>query len=714
VCTGTHDCGDGFFIQNLVRNKFWTYSRLSLDGLKTTVFQENSPSLCVASGNVWFDYPHLNNVGCISHKTLYLLSQKDTPKSAFDWQSFHDSERLCLRLSNLGFTSRVNAARKAAIVATKNKGSNRRLDEAAIAPPPPAVAGPVAPVPVPLPEDFNWRDYLTQNPDLQADGIIFKAAAIEHYQLFGAKEGRGYHETVVEADNFDWRAYLELNPDVPPTRRTEPGASAHYKNIGKFDNRLISHATPESYSWQSATEKLETYVKKMNKDKKKIESRNLVIYHVEDLSHSENSLDVVLNNLRVFVTSIAHHSGSGNTQAFYLFNIVSPFENPLLSELPTGRSNVATVKWAASSSDLYTHLRTLTLLDPQVVGNFSAVFFTSSGVRGPMVFNKNGEWINEFRSVLNGNDIGMAGPTISCRTQPHVQTHFFALRSAVVPHILTEVQRYNALTTPWKSTLDYFSTEMSASVLRAGYQIGSRLTQGRLKQQQFSLNCTANNNEFSIPFSQNWDFRSWCDVQPQEAIFLRWGGEAVSGRTDDRYLCGKEIDMSDHAVVRMEDTMLDVASASSQVQFLLPESPYGGLLYDLFKQYRDEMWRERLNHMAVTDFRSAARVNKAIATSGEDENVCFLVRTSTRDDPMRAVRSKPEMKDMDLASLIQCKLCVITARFGRLHVYSLFTFFSPPSTAATDEQEVAGLLLRHGPGALREPPAPHSVLLRGP
>ena len=106
VCTATENCDDGYFLQHLVRSRLWSYSRLALDGLKTIIFQENSPTLCIASGNVWFDYPHISNVGCISHKTLYLLSQKDTSKSAFDWQSFHDGDRLCLRLSNLGFTSR--------------------------------------------------------------------------------------------------------------------------------------------------------------------------------------------------------------------------------------------------------------------------------------------------------------------------------------------------------------------------------------------------------------------------------------------------------------------------------------------------------------------------------------------------------------------------------------------------------------------------------
>lgn len=100
------NCNDGRLIHYLVRNRFWNYTRLALDSLKSIVFQENSPTLCIASGNVWFDYPHIGNVGCISHKTLYLLAQKDLSRSAFDWGTFHDGDRLCLRLSSLGFNSR--------------------------------------------------------------------------------------------------------------------------------------------------------------------------------------------------------------------------------------------------------------------------------------------------------------------------------------------------------------------------------------------------------------------------------------------------------------------------------------------------------------------------------------------------------------------------------------------------------------------------------
>lgn len=73
------------------------------------VFHGPSPTLCVASGNVWFDYPSPNQVSCLSHKTIELLQERDksgrAKVAAFDWKTFFEGDRLCLRLSEAGFVS---------------------------------------------------------------------------------------------------------------------------------------------------------------------------------------------------------------------------------------------------------------------------------------------------------------------------------------------------------------------------------------------------------------------------------------------------------------------------------------------------------------------------------------------------------------------------------------------------------------------------------
>lgn len=505
---------------------------------------------------------------------------------------------------------------------------------------PPAATGPT------LPEDFNWREYLALNSDLQADGMIFKASAIEHYLNFGIKEGRPYYRAYPEMEKFDWRAYLELNSDIPMFKQTEQGALFHYKNTGKEEGRPYVHAEPEPQSWESAMAKIRTCVKSWDAKGVKAQHRNLVIYNVEDLDASENSIDVATNNIRLFVASVNLHRAAATNQAFYLFNFVGQ-PNPLAKEVPT-KQNTATVRWPVSSSDLYTHLRTLQTLRPETVANFSAVFFTGTGVRGPVVFNYDGDWIGEYRKLLDYQDVGMVGATVTCKGVPHVQTHFFGLRTALVPTVVSEVQKYAAVL-PWKPVLEYFGTELSAVVLRAGYQLTSKLTERRLGQQVFDRNCTAA-GDFSVPSVFNWDHRSWCELEAQDVIFVRWGGEPLGSETADRYMCDKTTDMNDLNAGKMEDTLVDIANGVPGLEFVLPEGIHGGLLYDLFKQYRQEVWKDR---KAVSSSDNA--LISAQRSNQEDSKVCFLIRASIRDDPQRVVRSKPEMKEMDLASLIQCE-----------------------------------------------------------
>lgn len=497
-----------------------------------------------------------------------------------------------------------------------------------------------------LPDDFDWKEYLAQNPDLQAGGMIFRSAAIEHYLLFGRQEGRSYHQSYSQLDYFDWHSYLELNyMNIPNTKYTETGAVIHYKTIGKQQNLPYSPAMPESVSWKNSINKINNYINYANMKQWEINSRNLVVFYLEDPDSTESSLDVIKNNLRVFIASVLQHSIHSTTHAFYLFNVASKYSNSLIDDIPISRSDVAVVSWKEFSTDMYVHMRTVNLLSPALMSNFSAVFFTSTAARGPLVFTHNGEWISEFRKLLNEANVGMVGPTVSCQGGPHIQTHFFALRSVLLPYLNEEIKRYRAMTA-WLSALDYFEVAISDAVVRAGYKLSSLLTTKRLQTPVFDRNCTA--GEYAIPFSLHWDYQSWCEIELHDVIFMRWGGEPM-GQPSSRYLCGKNLDMRDSAVIKMEDMMVDIANLAPNMEFTLPESPFGGILYDLFKQYREELWQER------------RLLNNAVRKTGDstlaDSKVCFLVRTSIRDDPVRTVKTKPEMKEMDLGSLIQCKCC---------------------------------------------------------
>ncbi len=63
-------------------------------------------ALFFCAGNVWFDYPAVNRVGCISQQTVRVLSYHN-PKY-YDWIHLNfKSNKVCLRLSRTGFFSEV-------------------------------------------------------------------------------------------------------------------------------------------------------------------------------------------------------------------------------------------------------------------------------------------------------------------------------------------------------------------------------------------------------------------------------------------------------------------------------------------------------------------------------------------------------------------------------------------------------------------------------
>ena len=97
-------CSDGYFIQHLVRNRGWSYSRLALDGLRSIVFDGTSPTYCIASGNIWYDHRCSSQAGCVTHATARALhAAEGYQKSAHDWMSFYSGDQICLRLNQVVF-----------------------------------------------------------------------------------------------------------------------------------------------------------------------------------------------------------------------------------------------------------------------------------------------------------------------------------------------------------------------------------------------------------------------------------------------------------------------------------------------------------------------------------------------------------------------------------------------------------------------------------
>lgn len=111
-----------------------------------------------------------------------------------------------------------------------------------------------------VPSDFYWKDYLRLNKDLKYDN---EQGAIQHYLQFGIKENRPYkgyaNETARDIKlynglpyDFEWREYLSLNPDLPFTNEKE--TINHYIKNGSKEGRSykITHSIqlPEDFNWK--------------------------------------------------------------------------------------------------------------------------------------------------------------------------------------------------------------------------------------------------------------------------------------------------------------------------------------------------------------------------------------------------------------------------------------------------------------------------------
>lgn len=91
-------CQDGNFIEFLYLHRNWEYLNLANDGLKSMIFHGPSPTWCIASGNVWFDHPHVNSVKCYNIVRINRLLHLNRG-NRFDWGYYHQSGHMCLRFS---------------------------------------------------------------------------------------------------------------------------------------------------------------------------------------------------------------------------------------------------------------------------------------------------------------------------------------------------------------------------------------------------------------------------------------------------------------------------------------------------------------------------------------------------------------------------------------------------------------------------------------
>jgi hypothetical protein len=347
--------------------------------------------------------------------------------------------------------------------------------------------------------------------------------------------------------------------------------------------------------------------------------RNLVIYQIGSHNRQEGTIGVATNNIKIFCSSVGTHYDGSPQEAFYIFNTIRGRANHLKLFLPHHHPNVGIVDWyhAPDGSDL--HMRTLRLLGKEIVLSFQAIFFLSDNVRGPLLFRDNGQWIVEYRKLLDANNVGMVGATMSCENVPHVQDHFYAWRAELIPPL-------------WENSdheMNVADSLGNSDVVRAaGFNFSTMLYSKRYRQPYFNGRCALGCGTRMQP---GLNPMTWCNLLPQEVIFMDWGGSPAG------YVCPL-------AMEKMRDILATLADSMPALELIVPEVLFGGNIYELYREYAEEVYKERIRPPPVAEI--------AVANNTQ---VCFAVRTASMHDYKEEVQSKSMFEDVDISGFIRCK-----------------------------------------------------------
>jgi hypothetical protein len=478
---------------------------------------------------------------------------------------------------------------------------------------------------------------------------------------------------------FDWRAYLEIYQDIANHFSTRDEAIFHYLKFGRKEGRRFPKVFPSQPGLGIAHKKLLNFLKIMEERNVPIEERTFIIYYVDNLDH-KNSLEVAVNNVRIFNSSVVsdslqgrRESGEGDRESnrvgnistnFYWFSIIGGIDNVLRPYLPLHLWNVAEVEWALSPSDVFMHFRTLGLFKHTLETKFGSVLFTNNVVRGPFRHIHRGEWVREFRRLLlePDNNIGLLGPTLNCENSPHIQTHVFMIRTALIPQILAEYTTFRKFDDSLSLQRRY-EIGLTEVVQRNGYNISSLIYHKRLQKPTFDGYCMPKPTD---AFTTSLDPTRWCDVTADEVIFFRWGGDMLRSG----FLCER---MKTYMMQLLMEIKRQVTEEEQRkgidggIQLFLPETLKGGELLHLFKEYDQEMWAE-----------ASRQTNKVVINPKQlTDKVCFLVRTAQMHDVLPQRTLVETVVEEGIEGIVRCKHCwFLSLSLSLSSCYLFFAAFS--------------------------------------
>lgn len=354
--------------------------------------------------------------------------------------------------------------------------------------------------------------------------------------------------------------------------------------------------------------KLKTEITRLNREDVPINKRNLVIYHVNEVNHEKDSVDISYNNLQIFISSVNQHTESANQHAFYIFNVVGGTPANLVKYIPAHKRNVAFVEWPKRCSEKDTPLKTVLQLGATFYSNFSSIVVSSDRSRGPMVGVRDAAWIDQFRFLLDDNNVAIVGSSFSCEIFAHVQPHMYMIRTQLLSEAAAKFSVQKK--THNINMMQYFQDGMSVIATRLGFRMASILYYKRGLQLYFDNQCISVTNKAGmVPASSNPT--SWCDVTPEELIFVKWGG--VPLRAPAITMCTDHID-------KVMWVTMQLAVQDPTLQLHIPETFHRNVMYELRKQYNMEYLRSLdVSKLIITNTSSAYTGNSYSGGSGVDK-----------------------------------------------------------------------------------------------
>lgn len=306
-----------------------------------------------------------------------------------------------------------------------------------------------------------------------------------------------------------------------------------------------NHVLRKDALLEEVNEKLKDY----DSSKIPVSKRVLTVYHL-GVPSLDYSVDVVVNNIKVFTAAVHSHVDSTHVEGLYLFNLLSGEANPYFKYIPCELNNVLCVHLDHESTeleqivDMETHKDITDVLGRSIISQFKGVFFLNHEARGPFSKARNGEWLSSFAQLIDlpnslpsatqrrssststssdgssfldahkGHAIMMVGRqhnyrdsgtkpigavsvAITCEPVPRLLTHAFMLSASLVSRVFSTVAIHSVEETQTHNRTDQLAAVLTTQMLRSGVSIASILQQNMLASEHSSTEKAAGTSSTS-------------------------------------------------------------------------------------------------------------------------------------------------------------------------------------------------------------------------